>query len=302
MKVSELSAHRGGPRSDAPVATFWGVRGSLPVPGPATALFGGNTTCFEIGLPSLPADQLMILDAGSGLRSLGASRDWRACRRIDLLLTHLHHDHVLGLPFFAAMFQKGLAIHLWCGNLGGETAEAALGRMYAPPLFPLPLDAFPARLTHHGFCAGETIAPGGVAVRTAPLQHPAGSTGYRFDAPGGSLAVVTDIEHGGAAPDRAVVDLCRGVDTLVYDAMLDEADYGRCRGWGHSTIAAGIALGRAAAVRRIVGCHHAPEHDDARMAERERQLQAEWPDALMAREGMRLVCGVEADAGAARRC
>jgi phosphoribosyl 1,2-cyclic phosphodiesterase len=275
------------------MATFWGVRGSLPVPGPDTAIFGGNTTCLEISLPSLPADRSLIIDAGSGLRSLGKARQWSGIRRIDLLLTHLHHDHIIGLPFFAAMFVKGLEIHLWCGNLDGETAESALGCMFAPPLFPLGLDAFPATLRFHGFEAGATIEPDGFSVATAPLRHPSGATGYRFDAAEGSLAVVTDIEHHGEGPEAGVAAFCRGVDTLVYDSMLEECDYGRCKGWGHSTIHAGVALGRAAGARRLVGCHHAPEHDDRKMAEREQRLQAEWPESVMAREGMTLVCGPE---------
>jgi phosphoribosyl 1,2-cyclic phosphodiesterase len=131
---------------------------------------------------------------------------------------------------------------------------------------------------------------GGVKIRTVPLNHPSGATGYRFDGAAGSLAVITDIEHCDGRPDAAVLALCRKVDTLVYDSMLEESDFGRCRGWGHSTVSAGVALARAAGARRLVGCHHAPEHDDAHMAERERRLQEAWPEALMAREGARLVC------------
>jgi phosphoribosyl 1,2-cyclic phosphodiesterase len=285
-------------KSLAPFARFWGVRGSVPVPGPDTVIYGGNTTCIEIDLPTLRSGHTLIVDAGTGLRALGRCRDWHGAERIDLLLTHLHHDHVLALPFFTPMFVKGLTIDIWCGNLGGETAEAALACMFSPPLFPLPLTAFPARIGFRGFRAGDTIQPGGVPVRTVPLEHPSGATGYRFDAPGGSLAVITDIEHRESGPDPAVTALCRGVDTLVYDSMLEECDYGRCRGWGHSTVRAGVALGRAAGARRLVGCHHAPEHDDAAMAERERRLQAEWPGSMMAREGLGLACGPDADQAA----
>jgi phosphoribosyl 1,2-cyclic phosphodiesterase len=274
----------------APAVTFWGVRGSLPTAGPGTALFGGNTTCLEVEAPAAGAEaRRFIIDAGSGIRLLGRGRDWTDVGRIDLLLTHLHHDHVIGLPFFKPMFIPGMDIHLWCGNLGGATAEVALGRMFSPPLFPLTLAQLPARLVFHGFRAGETLDMGGVAIRTVPLNHPSGATGYRFDGPGGSLAVITDIEHGDGAPCPRVAALCRGVDTLVYDSMLDEQDYSRCRGWGHSTATAGTLLAEAAGARRIIGCHHAPEHDDATMIERERRLQAAWPCSFMAREGMRVV-------------
>ncbi len=283
-------------RSDAPQITFWGVRGSLPAPGPDTAVYGGNTTCLEVEAgrrgPTAGGDsrRRFIIDAGSGIRVLGASRDWAAVRRIDLLLTHLHHDHIIGLPFFRPVYCPDMALHIWCGNLDGRSAEADLARIFAPPLFPLSLDKMPAELAFHGFRAGETLDFDGVPVRTALLNHPSGATGYRFDGTDGSLAVVTDIEHTGDAPDPAVVALCAGADTMVYDSMLDESDYGRCKGWGHSTASAAVALGKAAGVRRIVGCHHAPEHTDAIMAERERKLCAAWPDALMAREGLTLTC------------
>jgi ribonuclease BN (tRNA processing enzyme) len=129
-----------------------------------------------------------------------------------------------------------------------------------------------------------------MTVRTVLLNHPSGATGYRFDGRDGSLAIVTDIEHGDTAPCPHVTALCRNVDTLIYDSMLDEADYMRCRGWGHSTATAAVELGRAANARRLVGCHHAPEHTDSIMAGREARLAASWPGALMAREGMRLTC------------
>jgi phosphoribosyl 1,2-cyclic phosphodiesterase len=274
----------------APVVTFWGVRGSLPVPGPATVIYGGNTTCLEVETPSHNGTRRFIIDAGSGIQPFGRGRDWSDVNRLDLLLTHLHHDHVIGLPFFNAMTAKDIVVHIWCGNLGGETAEAALRSMFSPPLFPVLLEEFPAKFRFHGFKAGATLDIDGVTIRTTPLEHPSGATGYRFDGAGGSLAVITDIEHRAAAPDPAVVALCKGVDTLVYDSMFEEKDYNRCRGWGHSTAKAGIALAKAADVRQLVGFHHAPEHDDTIMADRERRLRAEWPQSLMAREGMRLIC------------
>jgi phosphoribosyl 1,2-cyclic phosphodiesterase len=277
-------------QTSAPAITFWGVRGSLPVPGPATALFGGNTTCLEIETPSRDGQRRFIIDAGSGMQPLGRSRDWGGVKRLDLLLTHLHHDHVIGLPFFNAMSGLDIVIHIWCGNLGGKTAKTALRRMFSPPLFPVPFEEFPAKFRFHGFKAGATLDIDGVSIRTAPLEHPSGATGYRFDGKAGSLAVITDIEHRTDAPDPAVVALCKGADTLVYDSMFEDNDYNRCRGWGHSTAKAGIALAKAAGIRQFVGFHHAPEHDDMIMADRERRLMAAWPESLMAREGMRLIC------------
>jgi phosphoribosyl 1,2-cyclic phosphodiesterase len=277
-------------QASAPVVTFWGVRGSLPVPGPATAVYGGNTTCLEVMTPSRDGPRRFIIDAGSGMQALGRSRDWSGVKRLDLLLTHLHHDHVIGLPFFNAVSARDIVIHVWCGNLGGATAEGALSSMFSPPLFPVSLAGFPLKFRFHGFRAGATLDIDGVTIGTAPLEHPSGATGYRFDGGSGSLAIITDIEHRADAPDPAVVALCKDADTLVYDSMFEEKDYDRCRGWGHSTAKAGMTLAKAAGVRQFVGIHHAPEHDDTIMADRERRLRAAWPEALMAREGMRLIC------------
>jgi phosphoribosyl 1,2-cyclic phosphodiesterase len=286
-----LAVHSIEPRPDAPWLRFWGVRGSYPVSGAAFARYGGATPCIEVGLGA----SRFIVDAGTGLIALGASPAFRDVTEAHLLLTHLHHDHVQGLPFFKPLYRRDLTLHVWCGHLGGETAEAALDQMFAPPLFPFRLGQAGARLVFHGFRAGETITVDGCAVRTVALQHPSGATGYRFDGADGSAAIITDIEHAGGgdgATDAcpAVAALCDGVDTLVYDTMLMASEYGGCRGWGHSTVEAALALKQRAGARRLVGFHHAPQHDDAIMAAREAALAAIAPGSLMAREGLVLRC------------
>jgi phosphoribosyl 1,2-cyclic phosphodiesterase len=273
----------------APALTFWGVRGSLPRPGPGTIEFGGNTTCLEVDIPLSGGMRSVVIDAGSGIYNLGRSRDWKNTRRVDLLFTHLHHDHVMGLPFFNPLLVPGLELHLWCGNLGGETAEKALDQIFSSPLFPVHLSQMPARVIHHGFCAGETIDVAGVHIRTVLLEHPSGATGYRFDAPGGSIAVITDIEHSNEGPAAEVVALCQNIDTLIYDTMMTDPEFEHCNGWGHSNSAAGVALARAAQARRLIGFHHSPKHDDAMMRQREADLKAAFAEAMMAREGQKIV-------------
>jgi phosphoribosyl 1,2-cyclic phosphodiesterase len=279
------SQHDPGP----PRLTFWGVRGSHPVPGERSVRYGGNTACIEVR-----SGGRFIIDAGTGIIDLGRVYGGPADEPIHILLTHLHHDHVQGLPFFKPIYERGREVHLWCGNLGGESAEAALTRMFSAPLFPMQLQSLPARVVFHGFHAGETIVAGGEAVRTAPLKHPSGATGYRFDHAGGSAAVITDIEHEADQPDPAVVALCEGVETLVYDTMIEECDFGSCKGWGHSTITAGLRLADAVGARRFVGFHHSPLHDDAMLDARAGRLERLRPGSLLAREGQSLVCGREA--------
>ncbi len=293
--VTHHAAFPGEGQLSAPELVFWGVRGSVAVPGPDTVVYGGNTACIEV----INANSRLIVDAGTGIVALGKQGGWAGDEPIHILLTHLHHDHVQGLPFFAPAYRKDREIHLWCGNLDGDNPAGMLERMFAPPLFPLRLTDAPARILFHGFRAGETLEIGSERIRTALLDHPSGTTGYRFDGPGGSAAIITDIEHhaGGPAPD--VVGLCEGVDTLVYDMMLEACDYGACKGWGHSTAEAAIALADAAGARRLVGFHHSPGHCDTAMTRRERHLQEARAGSLMAREGLRLVCAPSAVDGAA---
>lgn len=278
------------PANTSPTIRFWGVRGSFACATSEALEYGGNTSCMEVTPAGDQPETTVIVDAGSGIMPLGYSRPWLADQRVDLLLTHLHHDHIAGLPFFKAMFTQGLELHIWCGNLDGQSAEEALERMFSPPLFPLRLRDLPARIIHHGFRAGETIDIAGQKVRTHLLRHPSGCTGYRFNGSSGSLAIITDVEHEPGAPCPELAGFCRGASAMVYDMMFDEATYTRCRGWGHSTSEAAVALGAAAEVHRIVGFHHSPWDNDAVMAARERQLAELWPESVMAREGMILNC------------
>jgi phosphoribosyl 1,2-cyclic phosphodiesterase len=269
------------------VVTAWGVRGSHPVPGPGTLVFGGNTSCYDV---QIGADRF-IVDAGTGIVGLGRSLTPVAGDRIHILLTHLHHDHVQGLPFFGCCFVPGVEVHLWCGHLKGECARVALDHMFASPLFPVTLDMLPARFVSHGFHAGETLEINGHRIATHPLNHPGGATAYRFEAGGGTLAIVTDIEHAEGGPAPGLIDYCGGADLVLYDSMFEEADYARFRGYGHSTPEAGIALARAAGVSRLIGIHHAPAYDDARLARLEVRVQQDFAGFSLVREGDRLVAG-----------
>lgn len=271
-----------------PSVRFWGVRGSFPTPGPGTVRYGGNTACMEV---RLGADRI-IVDAGTGLVNLGlAMKQEGGLEPVHILLTHLHHDHVSALPFFKPIFQRDREINIWCGNLDGASAESALERMFSAPLFPVQLRDAPAHLRFHGFRSGETINVAGHAVRTVHLNHPSGATGYRFEQGGGSLAIITDIEHGpdNTEPCPNVLALCQSTDTIVYDMMMEESDFPVCRGWGHSTARAGARLAVLAGARRLVGFHHAPTDDDAAMDDRERRLQEAFAGASMAREGETVV-------------
>lgn len=261
---------------------FWGTRGSFPIPGHAFEQFGGNTACVEIRL----GDRLFILDAGSGLNDLGLSILAEAPPRIDILLSHLHLDHVMGLPFFKPAFAKGREIVLHCGNLDGRTAQEPLSHLFGPPIFPVTLDKLPATLIYEGFKAGETLAfEDGIEVRTHLLNHPAGATGYRFDHGGRSVCYLSDLEHGEVWPDPSLVDFAQGADLCIFDAMFTEAEYGRCVGWGHSTWQKGVEFAKAANIGDFAVFHHNPYCDDAALLAREAEIKTHFPGAFLARQG-----------------
>ena len=264
---------------------FWGVRGSYPVPGPSTVLFGGNTPCVEIRV----GQRLFIVDAGTGIVPLGRTLCGAMPSRIDILFSHLHLDHVLGLAFFAPAFSPLTRIVTHCGNLDGQSAEEPLGRLFSPPLFPVSLDGFTASFEHRGFRSGETLRfEDGIQVSTLPLKHPAGATAYRFDHGGRSICYVSDVEHSAPWPPAALVAFVAGADLVVFDAMFTEGEYPRCRGWGHSTLESGLALCEAAGARAIAAFHHNTCHDDATLLAREAELAARRPGSFFAREGQSL--------------
>ena len=264
---------------------FWGVRGSFPVPGPEAALFGGNTPCVEIRV----GQRLFIVDAGTGIVGLGKSLCAAMPSRIDLLFSHLHLDHVLGLAFFAPAFSPLSRIVTHCGNLDGQSAQEPLDRLFSPPLFPVSLDGFLADFDHRGFHSGETLRfDEGIEVSTLPLKHPAGSTAYRFDHGGRSICYVSDVEHSHPWPPAPLVAFVERADLVVFDAMYTEGEYPRCQGWGHSTLDCGIALCDAAGVGAIAAFHHNTCHDDATLLVRDAELAARRPGSFFAREGQSL--------------
>ena len=273
--------------ADAFTVRFWGVRGSIATPGPATARYGGNTSSLEVRCGT----RLLLLDAGTGLRYLGAKLGAETPLDTDLLLTHTHFDHVCGLPFFRPFFQPQNSFRLWAGHLGGGlTLHRVLREFMMAPLFPVPPEVFKAKIEYRDFRAGETLTPAsGIAVRTAPLNHPDGATGYRIEYRGKSLAYITDTEHVPGTPDRNVLGLIQGADVVVYDCMYTDEEYERSYvGWGHSTWQEAVRLCRPAGVKKLVVFHHDPDHDDERMDAIGREVAVALPGAIVAREGLEL--------------
>jgi phosphoribosyl 1,2-cyclic phosphodiesterase len=250
--------------------TFWGTRGSIPAPGPATARYGGNTACLGITGPN---GRLLILDAGSGLRSLGLElMAWRrATITADILLSHTHWDHIQGLPFFKPLSGRGNRFCVYGAPQQGTPLEGILRLQMDPAVFPVPLEALAARIEVHDVTEGE-IPLHDFRTRTFRLRHPGTTLGYRLEpvAGGRDIAYLTDNELGTGGsypvpPDwrQRLVTFLEGTDTLIHDAMYSDEFIGVRAGWGHSTPRQAVQLAADAHCARVMLFHHEPEHDDA---------------------------------------
>ncbi|KYO50410.1 MBL fold metallo-hydrolase [Tistrella mobilis] len=263
---------------------FWGVRGSIACPTPRHMRYGGNTSCVAVTC----GDRQLIFDAGTGIRELGHHMNLAGVRTATLLLSHTHWDHIVGFPFFSPAFRRGNRFEVLAGHLiasGG--IRRVIDRQMQAPTFPVPLEAMNAEMTFDDFAAGDTLMLGpDIRVRTLPLNHPDGATGYRIDHAGRSVAYITDTEHRPDGPDQNVLALMDGVDLAIYDSTYTDDEYPAKAGWGHSTWQEGVRLARMAGARRLAIFHHDPDHEDDFMDRVGAAAAVMWPGAFIAREGL----------------
>lgn len=264
---------------------FWGVRGSIACPSPNHVRYGGNTSCVEV----TAGGHTIILDAGTGIRSLGEDLIERGVRSATLLLTHSHWDHINGFPFFGPGFDPDNSFRIMAGHLAAGGIREVLAGQMTQPNFPVPLEAMRAKMTFEDFTPGVTLAlQEDVRVRTVALNHPNGATGYRIEHAGKSLCYVTDTEHVPGQPDEGVLSLIDGADLVVYDSTYTDDEFPAKVGWGHSTYQEAIRLCRDASVKQLAIFHHDPSHTDDIMDQIGEAAHASWENAIVAREGMQL--------------
>jgi phosphoribosyl 1,2-cyclic phosphodiesterase len=261
---------------------FWGTRGSISVPGPGTLRYGGNTTCVEVRAD----DEIIVLDAGSGIRSLGIAleKEFQSQPiKLSLLITHAHWDHIQGLPFFAPAYEKKNEIRV----RGYDGVDTSFGKIMAEPMkapfFPIAMRELSARIDIKKLSEME-FSVGKVQVRARFVNHPGICAGYRLFTSAGSIAFLPDHEpysflHSARAntmsPEEAkktgeeerigLVKFLHGSDLLILDTQYTDTEYERHIGWGHGSISSVVSLALDAKVRRLLLFHHDPGHDDTRM-------------------------------------
>ncbi|WP_026098826.1 MBL fold metallo-hydrolase [Kamptonema formosum] len=268
---------------------FWGVRGSIACPGAQTVRYGGNTPCVEMRV----GDNRLIFDGGTGLRVLGQSLLSQMPVEGYIFFTHSHWDHIQGFPFFTPAFIKGNRFHIYGAVApNGATIEQRLNDQMLHPNFPVPLQIMGAQLEFHDIAVGETVKIGDVTVENALLNHPGEAVGYRVSWQNYAAAYVTDTEHFPERLDENVLWLARHADILIYDATYTDEEYCSEKsskvGWGHSTWQEAVKVAKAAQVKKLVIFHHDPLHSDDFLDRVGEQVAQQFPDSLIAREGLSL--------------
>lgn len=265
--------------------TFWGVRGTLAAPGNQFRRTGGNTICAEVQC----GGRVLIFDAGTGIRELGSRLvEQSRIRRLDLMFTHVHYDHIEGLPFFAPFFSPEFSIDVWMGSLDGSTGtEDAVKGLMRRPYFPVGPEVFSARVRYREVKRSAALDLGdGIVVRTAPMHHPGGATGYRVEYEGRSFAFITDTEHVPGKMDANVVELVRNCDLFAYDASFTDEELPDFAGYGHSTWEEALRIRKKAQAGAVLALHHMPFRTDDEVDAIEVAMRKSHSASGCAREGM----------------
>ena len=254
--------------------TVFGTRGSVPVTGGAFAVFGGATSCYLLEAEG----SVLVIDAGTGAGNIGDCA--LGGGPVTVLLSHVHADHIMGLPFLPAFSESERQIAVYTASRLGMSCREQLDRFFSPPVWPLTLSEYPADVRFFDLSPSLTVGP--FTVVGMESSHPGGATVFRITCGGKTVVFATDFEHGPDA-SRKLAQFARGADIMFYDAQYSDEEYEAHRGYGHSTAHAGLDTAAAAGVKKVFFIHHDPNACDALLLGRERALGTDA--ARYAREG-----------------
>jgi phosphoribosyl 1,2-cyclic phosphodiesterase len=266
------------------IVHFWGVRGSVPVSGPDTARYGGNTSCVEMRC----GKHVLIFDAGTGIKSAGLKLDRAGGVEANMFFSHCHWDHIIGFPFFLPFFRPKNKVTVWAGHLEGTmTTHDMIAGIMRHPYFPAGPEVLVAKTSFREFKPSDVLRLNNdVAIATIKLNHPGGAVGYRVDYHDKAVAYLTDTEHVADAPDPELVAFIRDADLVIYDATYTDEELPRFRGYGHSTWQHGVRLCEASGAKRLAIFHHSPLRSDAELDTIEEAAQLIFPGAFVARDDL----------------
>ncbi|MCP4436998.1 MAG: MBL fold metallo-hydrolase [Actinomycetia bacterium] len=270
--------------------TFFGVRGSTPCSSDAHQRYGGNTSCVVL---ERPGREPLVFDLGTGLRFFGLHRPHPEPFRASALVSHLHWDHVQGIPFFAPLLTEGAHLDLYGPAQPDGSLEQVIKSFLTPPYFPVELDSLPCSISFHDISPGSFDVDG-AAVTAAMVPHVGPTLGFRVEIDGLSVAYVSDHQQPGpgsrwVAPE--VLELCAGVDVLIHDAQFDDLEFEMRSDWGHCTVDYAVEVAVQSGARTLALFHHDPSHSDAHIDElldgaRNRAAESSSVEVIAAHEGL----------------
>ncbi len=273
QEIVETHCYHPIPSSHNSYIKFWGTRGSNPVSGAEYVRYGGNTSCLEVR----SRDQLIIIDAGTGIRPLGDQIKVEANETIHLLLSHTHWDHLTGFPFFGPLYKKNCNVVIWAPVGFEKSTKELFDNMLAYAYFPVRLDEMKARVTFKELRDHHPISIGDIVIDTHFVNHPGPTVGFKIKTPKKTFGYITDnemllgyqghpnkihLKHPLLAPHLSLIDFLKECDLIVHEAQYFPDEYNRKTGWGHSSIPNATVLLKYTGCREWIVTHHDPNHTD----------------------------------------
>lgn len=260
---------------------FLGVRGSTPCCNQNVVRYGGHTSCIYFELNQ----QIFIIDAGSGIIGANSKINQDRQNETHLFLSHVHLDHVMGLPFYLPFWNANHSVSIYSGTTKEYNGlQSTLENLFLPPIFPIPMKVFPAQKRYIDFDASDVFQFDSLEVKTHKLNHPNGAVGYRFETENHSFCYISDHEHDESYDIEGLVEFIQDTDLLIYDSTYDDLTLHKYKGWGHSTWQEAVRLGEKANVKHIGIFHHDPSNSDAQLDQLQSDVLLEHSNVIFLKQ------------------